>query len=62
MNTAWQRVVQAYSAYQPENIEKLLTVFRAYYNYCIVGQDEKTPAMRFGLADRPATPAELLGM
>lgn len=56
------RTWYGYSAYQPENIEKLLTVFRAYYNYCIVGQDEKTPAMRFGLADRPATPAELLGM
>jgi hypothetical protein len=50
-----------YSAYQPENIGKVRAVFRAFYNYCIVGQDGKTPAMRLGLVDRPVTPAELLG-
>lgn len=28
----------------------LLDVFRVYYNYCLKGQDGKTPAMRLGLA------------
>lgn len=55
------RTWYGYSAYQPENIGKLLAVFRAFYNYCIVGQDGKTPAMRIGLVDRVVTPAELLG-
>lgn len=55
------RTWYGYSAYQPENIGKVLAVFRAFYNYCIVGQDGKTPAMRIGLFDRPVTPAELLG-
>lgn len=60
--SATGRTWYGYSAYQPENIEKLLTVFRAYYNYCMVGQDGRTPAMRFGLIDRPVEPAELIGM
>lgn len=55
------RTWYGYSAYQPENIGKVLAVFRTFYNYCIVGQDGKTPAMRLGLVDRPVTPAELLG-
>lgn len=51
-----------YSAYQPANIEKLLNIFRLYYNFCLAGKDKKTPAMRLGLMDRRITPAELLGM
>jgi hypothetical protein len=39
-----------YSAYQPENIEKDLAILRVYYNYCVTGNDDKTPAMRLGLA------------
>ena len=56
------RTWYGYSAYQPANIEKLLVVFRAYYNYCLLGADGKTPAMRIGLAQRAVEPAELLGM
>lgn len=56
------RTWYGYSAYQPANIEKLLTVFRAYYNYCLPGADGNTPAMRLGLMSRPVEPAELLGM
>jgi len=44
------RTWYGYSAYQPENIEKLLGIFRLYYNYCLTGMDEKTPAMKLGLA------------
>lgn len=39
-----------YSAYNPETIVKMLGIFRVFYNYCLVGQDKETPAMRLGLA------------
>jgi hypothetical protein len=56
------RTWYGYSAYQPANIEKLLNIFRTYYNFCLAGADNCTPAMRLGLAARVITPAELLGM
>jgi hypothetical protein len=28
----------------------MLGIFRVFYNYCLVGQDGKTPAMHLGLA------------
>jgi len=39
-----------YSAYKPDTIVRLLGVLRVFYNYCVVGKDGKTPAMRLGLA------------
>jgi len=39
-----------YGAYNPATIVKLLGIFRVFYNYCAVGKDGKTPAMRLGLA------------
>ena len=51
-----------YSAYQPGNIEKLLDIFRVYYNFSAVGKDKKTPAMRLGLTERAYSKAELLNM
>jgi len=51
-----------YSAYQPANIEKLLEIFRIYYNFSAMGKDQKTPAMRLGLAERAYSKAELLNM
>lgn len=56
------RTWYGYSAYQPANIEKLLVVFRAYYNYCLPGADGKTPAMRLGVLDRAVDAGELLNM
>ena len=44
------RTWYGYSAYNPETIVKMLGIFRVFYNYCLVGQDGKTPAMRLGLA------------
>jgi transposase-like protein len=46
------RTWYGYSAYQPENITKVLEVFRVFYNYCLAGKDGKTPAVRLGLVDR----------
>ena len=39
-----------YSAYNPKITQQLLNIFRAYYNFCLKGQDGKTPAMRIGMA------------
>lgn len=44
------RTWHGYSAYNPESIVKMLGIFRVFYNYCLAGQDKKTPAMRMGLA------------
>jgi len=55
------RMWHGYSCYNPHVAQKLMTSFRTIYNYCLVGQDGKTPAMRFGLAKKPITYDELLG-
>lgn len=52
------RVWSGYSAYRPEQIGKLMTIFRACHNYLWVGEGKEvrqkgTPAMRLGLAKAP---------
>ncbi len=47
-----RRMWHGYSAYNPEIAEKLLGIFRVFYNYHLTGRDKKTPAQRLGLADR----------
>lgn len=55
------RVWNGYGAYNPHNIVKLLGIFRCFYNYILVSEkDDKTPAMRLGLADRAYTFAEVI--
>lgn len=54
------RVWYGYSAYKPENLIKTLEIFRVHYNYCKVGEDKKTPAMRLGLAKAPIKPEDIL--
>jgi hypothetical protein len=48
------------SAYNPEVLVKVLGIFRTYFNYCEVGQDGKTPAMRLGLARGPVAPEDII--
>lgn len=55
-----RRVWHGYSAYRPENLAKVLEIFRVFYNYCKVGEDKKTPAMRFGLAKAPVKLEDVL--
>lgn len=55
-----RRMWYGYSAYNPEMIVKLLDIFRVYYNYCLAGQDERTPAMRLGLTKGRASPEEMI--
>lgn len=52
------RVWNAYSAYRPEQINKIQTIIRACHNYVWTGDAKKdvkpeTPAMRLGLAKAP---------
>lgn len=54
------RTWYGYSAYQPENVQKLLEIFRVYYNYCLAGNDKLTPAMRLGLAQAVVDPEDIL--
>jgi hypothetical protein len=48
------------NAYNPGVLVKVLSIFRTYFNYCEVGQDGKTPAMRLGLAKGPIAPEAIV--
>lgn len=46
----------AYNLYNPLYAEWMLTIFRTFYNYILIGDespDKMTPAMRLGLTDKP---------
>jgi transposase-like protein len=58
--SAARRIWHGYSPYNPEVVVKLLEIYRVYYNYVQVGEDDKTPAMRLGLAAKPVGIEELL--
>lgn len=45
-----RRMWHGYSAYQPQNLARVLTIFKVAYNYCLVDAQGKTPAMKLGLA------------
>lgn len=47
------RMWHGYQPYNPAMIQKMIDIFRVYYNYCLPGADGKTPAMRLGLARGP---------
>ncbi|WP_146052264.1 hypothetical protein [Diaphorobacter sp. LR2014-1] len=48
------------NAYNPAVLVKLVEIFRTYFNYCEVGEDGKTPAMRLGLAKGPITAEDII--
>lgn len=48
------------NAYNPGHLAKLVEVFRVYFNYCEIGKDKCTPAMRMGLARGPVAPEDIL--
>ena len=48
------------NAYDPDHLAKLLEIFRVYFNYCEVGEDKKTPAVRLGLARGPVASEDIL--
>lgn len=47
------RTWNAYGAYNPEQVAKLLDIIRVYHNYILQGEDGQTPAMRLGLLRGP---------
>lgn len=48
------------NAYNPDVLDKLLVIFRTYFNYCEMGADKMTPAMRLGLAKGRVTPEDII--
>jgi hypothetical protein len=44
------KVWHGYTAYNPKILQKLLDIYRVYFNYCAASEGGKTPAMRLGLA------------
>lgn len=48
------------NAYNPQVLAQLLEIFRTYFNYCEVGEDGRTPAMRLGLAKGPVSPEDII--
>jgi transposase-like protein len=58
--SADRRVWFGKNAYNPGYLTKLVEVFRVYFNYCEIGKDKCTPAMRMGLARGPVAPEDIL--
>lgn len=48
------RIWYGYCPYNPDVAARVLSIFRVFYNYVLVGEDGKTPAMRLGLMNRAA--------
>ena len=44
------RTWRGYSPYDPARVQKLLDIYRCYYDFVAIGKDGTTPAMRLGLA------------
>lgn len=55
-----RRLWHGKSAYNPDVLVKVLSIYRTYFNYCDVGGDRKTPAMRLGLARGPIAPEDII--
>ena len=54
------RVWTGKSPYNPDMVHKLLQMLRVYFNYCLKGDDGKTPAQRLGLAKGPVEIRKIL--
>lgn len=54
-----RRTWHGYAAYSPLVAERILRIFRTYYNFALIGEDGATPAMRLGLTDHPLPLADL---
>lgn len=50
----------AYDPYQPSVVEKLIEVYRVYFNYVKKGEGGRTPAMNLGLAKGPVKLEKIL--
>lgn len=55
-----RKIWYGYAPYNPAMVQKLLDIYRVFYNYIEVGKDKKTPAMRLGLAQTPMKHEDIL--
>ncbi len=55
-----QRRWHGYTVYNPTVVAHLLEIFRVTYNLSLAGVDDKTPAMRLGLAESPMTLQDII--
>lgn len=57
-----RRIWSGRSPYNPEIVNKVLQIFRVYYNYCLAPQGKKTtPAQRIGLAKGKVRVRDIIG-
>lgn len=55
------RIWSGYQPYNPALVQKLLDIFRVYFNYHLKSKEDKqTPAMRLGLAKGPISIDEIV--
>lgn len=60
-SSGYNKVWHGYAPYNPEMVQKYLTVFRAVNNFVWISEDDgKTPAMRLGLVKRPLELEDIL--
>jgi hypothetical protein len=55
-----RRTRYGYGAYNPENLTNVMEIFGVFYNYCKVGDEKQTPAMRLVLAKAPIALEDVL--
>lgn len=55
-----RRMWYGYSAYQPQNLATVLTIFKVAHNYCLADDEGKTPAMKLGLAKGPVALEDII--
>ena len=58
--SGYSTVWHGYAPYNPQMLEKYLTIFRCVNNFVAVGDDGKTPAMRLGFANQPLSYDDIL--
>lgn len=52
-----------YGFYKPKNVQPSLNILRCYLNFCVVRErDNKTAAMRLGIAQKPYTIEDILNL
>ena len=59
-SSGYNRVWHGYAPYNPAMLQQYLDLFRCTWNYCNVGKDGNTPAMRLGLTTQPLSYNDVL--
>ena len=59
-SSGYSTIWHGYAPYNPQMLEKYLTIFRCVNNFVAVGDDGETPAMRLGFANQPLSYDDIL--